>query len=140
MNASSRLRASSIRSDPPGLLARATIRHSGQTTRPSLQRLSYGLVLAGLLALAGCGGNGGSGLSTSDAEHQLTRMVQQTADEKVKGVKVYVGNARCVDDGDSRWQCVVELDPENAEPVEQSGELVCDAERCAWTPEGLSAG
>jgi len=95
-------------------------------------------VIALLLVAAGCGGS--NGMSTSDAEHQLTIMVQRNADQKVKGVKVYVGNAKCVDDGDRRWQCVVQLDPENADPVEQSGELVCDGVRCAWTPEGLSAG
>jgi len=99
-------------------------------------------VLAGFsvvaLALAGCGGS--DGMSTADAEHQLTVMVQQTADAKVEGVKVYVGNARCVDDGNQRWQCVLELDPENAEPLQQSGELVCDGARCAWKPEGLSSG
>jgi hypothetical protein len=68
------------------------------------------------------------------------RMVQQTADASVHDIKVRVRNAQCVADGDQRWQCIVELYPEGSEPLEQSGELVCDGARCAWTPDGLSAG
>ena len=90
------------------------------------------LLLAVPLA-AGCGG-GARHLSTQEAEKQAVSMLQEKVDSEHLKVRYYVGNPRCVKDGDQRWQCVVEVDPEGADPISMSGTLTCDGRSCIWKP------
>lgn len=84
-------------------------------------------VLVSVLAAVGCGA---SGPSTSDAEARLTQMLtDEVAD---RDPPVYIGNVSCVAQGDSRFECIAEVDAENAEPVNISGTLACDPETCLW--------
>lgn len=85
--------------------------------------------------LTGCGGDS-EDLTTEQAGKAVVRLMQDAIDEQNPTTNYYVGNPRCVADGDQRWQCLVEVDPEGEDPVDVSGSLRCDGENCIWKPDG----